>query len=123
MSLGIACLLCNDLTLARQIASQMDGLNQERKEIEQGMQSEALAGLESLLAAKGELPAGAGAVPASWHQGVVAGLVASRIKEKFYRPVIAFAESSEQELKGSGRSIPDCICAMRWSVWIASIRV
>ena len=105
MSLGIACLLCNDLTLARQIASQMDGLNQERKEIEQGMQSEALAGLESLLAAKGELPAGLVLYRQDWHQGVV-GLVASRIKEKFYRPVIAFAESSEQELKGSGRSIP-----------------
>lgn len=105
MSLGIACLLCNDLTLARQIASQMDGLNQERKEIEQGMQSEALAGLESLLAAKGELPAGLVLYRQDWHQGVV-GLVASRIKEKFYRPVIAFAESSEHELKGSGRSIP-----------------
>lgn len=105
MSLGIACLLCNDLTLARQIASQMDGLNQERKEIEQGMQSEALAGLESLLAAKGELPAGLVLYRQDWHQGVV-GLVASRIKEKFYRPVIAFAESSEQELKGLGTFNP-----------------
>lgn len=49
-----------------------------------------------------------------WHQGVV-GLVASKVKEKYYRPVIAFAESSETELKGSGRSIPGCTCAMRWN--------
>ena len=43
------------------------------------------------------------------------GLVASKVKEKYYRPVIAFAESSETELKGSGRSIPGCTCAMRWN--------
>jgi single-stranded-DNA-specific exonuclease len=105
MTLGVACLLCNDLTLARQIASQMDSLNQERKEIEQGMQSEALAGLESMLDTGRELPAGLVLYRPDWHQGVV-GLVASRIKEKFYRPVFAFAEASETELKGSGRSIP-----------------
>ncbi len=105
MSLGVACLLCNDLTLARQIASQMDSLNQERKEIEQGMQSEALAGLGTLLDNGRELPAGIVLYRPDWHQGVV-GLVASRIKERFYRPVIAFADASDHELKGSGRSIP-----------------
>lgn len=105
MSLGVACLLCNDLTLARQIASQMDGLNQERKAIEQSMQSEALAGLGSLLEDGRELPSGLVLYRPDWHQGVV-GLVASRIKERFHRPVIAFAEASDYELKGSGRSIP-----------------
>lgn len=105
MSLGVACLLCDDPNLARQLASQMDSLNQERKEIEQGMQSEALSGLESLLDTGAELPAGIVLYRPDWHQGVV-GLVASRIKERFYRPVFAFAEASEQELKGSGRSIP-----------------
>lgn len=105
MSLGVACLLCDDPQLARQIASQMDGLNQERKEIEQGMQSEALAGLDALLSREGELPAALVLYRPDWHQGVV-GLVASRIKERFFRPVFAFAEADEHELKGSGRSIP-----------------
>ncbi|MGL4204644.1 MAG: single-stranded-DNA-specific exonuclease RecJ [Aeromonadaceae bacterium] len=105
MSLGVACLLCDDPNLARQLASQMDSLNQERKEIEQGMQSEALSGLEAQLGSGRELPAGIVLYRPDWHQGVV-GLVASRMKERFYRPVFAFAEASEDELKGSGRSIP-----------------
>ncbi|MBP8173979.1 MAG: single-stranded-DNA-specific exonuclease RecJ [Aeromonadaceae bacterium] len=105
MSLGVACLLCEDEQVARQLASQMDSLNQERKEIEQSMQSEALDGLDALLAREGELPPALVLYRPDWHQGVV-GLVASRIKERFFRPVFAFAEASELELKGSGRSIP-----------------
>ena len=105
MSLGVACLLCEDEQVARQIASQMDALNQERKEIEQSMQSEALEGLDALLSRDGELPPALVLYRPDWHQGVV-GLVASRIKERFFRPVFAFAEASELELKGSGRSIP-----------------
>lgn len=105
MSLGVACLLCDDEPLARQIASQMDALNQERKQIEQSMQSEAIAGLDALLSRDGELPPALVLYRPDWHQGVV-GLVASRIKERFFRPVFAFAEASESELKGSGRSIP-----------------
>ncbi|MFZ3403991.1 single-stranded-DNA-specific exonuclease RecJ [Aeromonas salmonicida] len=105
MSLGVACLLSDDLNLARQLASEMDSLNQERKEIEQGMQQEALATLEQIRFRDGEVPSGIVLHRDEWHQGVV-GLVASKVKEKYYRPVIAFAESSETELKGSGRSIP-----------------
>ncbi len=105
MSLGVACLLCDDINLARQFASEMDSLNQERKEIEQGMQQEALATLEQIRFRDGEVPSGIVLHRNEWHQGVV-GLVASKVKEKYYRPVIAFAESSETELKGSGRSIP-----------------
>ncbi len=105
MSLGVECLLREDPHLARQLASQMDSLNQERKEIEQGMQSEALSGLESLLDSGRELPAGIVLYRPDWHQGVV-GLIASRIKERFFRPVFAFADVSDDELKGSGRSIP-----------------
>ena len=105
MSMGIACLLSNDPLLARDLASQMDSLNQERKAIEQSMQSEALSGLDALLDDKGSLPSALVLYRPDWHQGVV-GLVASRIKERFYRPVFAFAEASDTELKGSWRSIP-----------------
>ncbi|MFC3914709.1 single-stranded-DNA-specific exonuclease RecJ [Pseudaeromonas sharmana] len=105
MSLGVASLLCPDLTLARQLASQMDNLNQERKEIEQGMQSEALAALDAQIRQQGDLPSALVLYQDDWHQGVV-GLVASRIKERFFRPVFAFADADEQEVKGSGRSIP-----------------
>ncbi|WP_409420905.1 single-stranded-DNA-specific exonuclease RecJ [Pseudaeromonas sp. ZJS20] len=104
MSLGIDCLLCDDMNRARTLASEMDSLNQERKEIEQSMQQEALAGLQSLDFGA-EPPAGLVLYRPDWHQGVV-GLVASRIKERFHRPVIAFAEAGEGELKGSGRSVP-----------------
>ncbi|GAA4498613.1 single-stranded-DNA-specific exonuclease RecJ [Pseudaeromonas paramecii] len=104
MSLGIDCLLCDDMNRARTLASQMDSLNQERKEIEQSMQQEALAGLQSLDFGA-EPPAGLVLYRPDWHQGVV-GLVASRIKERYHRPVIAFAEAGEGELKGSGRSVP-----------------
>lgn len=105
MSLGVACLLSDDMALARQLAVEMDSLNQERKEIELGMQQEALATLEQLRFREGEVPCGIVLHRADWHQGVV-GLVASKVKEKYYRPVIAFAESSATEFKGSGRSIP-----------------
>ncbi len=105
MTLGVACLLSDDVAQARQLASTMDSLNQERKEIEQGMQREALASLDSLQLEAGQLPAGLVLFRPDWHQGVV-GLVASRIKERYYRPVIAFAEAGEGLLKGSGRSIP-----------------
>ena len=104
MSLGIDCLLCDDMNRARTLASEMDSLNQERKEIEQSMQQEALSGLQSLDFGA-EPPAGLVLYRPDWHQGVV-GLVASRIKERYHRPVIAFAEAGEGELKGSGRSVP-----------------
>lgn len=104
MTLGVECLLCDNLEHARQLAQQMDSLNQERKEIEQGMQQEALASLAQLRFQEGAVPAGIVLHRDDWHQGVV-GLVASKVKERYYRPVIAFAQSSDSELKGSGRSI------------------
>ena len=106
MSIGIACLLADDERTARGIAERLDGLNRERRTIEQQMKDQA----EAMLATwqpgiDGELPWGLSLYQDGWHQGVV-GLVASRIKERYHRPVIAFADADGGELKGSGRSIP-----------------
>lgn len=105
MSLGVALLLSEDMPQARALACDLDNLNQTRREIEQGMQSEALAICASLERTLTELPYGLALYHPEWHQGVV-GIVASRIKERFYRPVIAFAPAGDGLLKGSGRSLP-----------------
>lgn len=105
MSMGVACLLSENLGEARKLAAMMDDLNRERKAIEASMQHEALASLTKIHISEGELPNGLVLHQDDWHQGVV-GLVASRIKERYHRPVIAFAEAGDDELKGSGRSIP-----------------
>ena len=104
MSVGVALLLCDNLGEARQLASDLDALNQTRKEIEQGMQAEALTLCEQLERSSETLPSGLAMYHPEWHQGVV-GILASRIKERFHRPVIAFAPAGEGVLKGSGRSI------------------
>jgi single-stranded-DNA-specific exonuclease len=100
MSLGISCLLAKDMTVAMGLASQLDRLNKERREIEGEMQVSALklvdevqAGDEYTMALHRE----------DWHAGVV-GLLASRLKDRFHRPAFAFASDGEN-LKGSGRSI------------------
>ncbi|CAD5377220.1 ssDNA exonuclease, 5' --_ 3'-specific [Pseudomonas sp. OF001] len=103
MSLGIECLLCEDEALARDMAQQLDALNQDRKAIEQGMQREALAQLKDLKVE--ELPFGLCLFDADWHQGVI-GILASRLKERYHRPTIAFADAGDGVLKGSARSIP-----------------
>ncbi|MBD7976475.1 single-stranded-DNA-specific exonuclease RecJ [Serpens gallinarum] len=103
MSLGIECLLCEDETLARDMAVQLDQLNQDRKAIEQGMQREALAQLKDL--PLDEMPFGLCLFEAEWHQGVI-GILASRMKERYHRPTIAFADAGEGMLKGSARSVP-----------------
>jgi len=103
MSLGIECLLCDDEALARDMAMQLDQLNQDRKAIEQGMQREALAQLRDLPVE--ELPFGLCLFEPEWHQGVI-GILASRLKERYHRPTIAFADAGNGELKGSARSIP-----------------
>ncbi|MBM7455325.1 single-stranded-DNA-specific exonuclease [Oceanisphaera litoralis] len=105
MSMGVACLLSDNLDEARKLAAMMDELNRERKAIEASMQHEALASLTKVRISDGALPSGLVLHQDDWHQGVV-GLVASRIKERYFRPVIAFAEAGDDELKGSGRSIP-----------------
>lgn len=104
MSVGVALLLCDNIGEARQLANDLDALNQTRKEIEQGMQAEALTLCEKLERSGEALPGGLAMYHPEWHQGVV-GILASRIKERFHRPVIAFAPAGDGTLKGSGRSI------------------
>ena len=102
MSYGIECLLCDDPQLAREMALELDEKNQERKTIEQGMQREALAQLKAL--DEQSLPFGLCLYEADWHQGVI-GILASRLKERYHRPTIAFAAAGDGTLKGSARSI------------------
>ncbi len=130
MSLGINCLLTDDASTALQMAAKLDALNRERRSIETEMQDSALAALEQInrrvrhahqdapkegnphpTEGWAELtphsaPYGACLVlfDETWHQGVI-GILASRLKDKFHRPTIAFARSSNGEIKGSGRSI------------------
>ncbi len=104
ISVGIQCLLTDDIDTARELAGQMDGLNRERRSIEASMQAEALASLSKLQLNDDDLPWGLCLLEDNWHQGVV-GILASRIKDKYHRPVIAFAEVDENTIKGSARSI------------------
>ena len=102
MSLGIEALITDDEGRALSIAQQLDALNRERKDIESGMQDQALIHLETLYTGDG---AGVALFDPEWHQGVI-GILASRIKDKLHRPVFAFAPGENGEIKGSGRSIP-----------------
>ncbi len=104
MSLGIECLTTDDIGRAWDLAQQLDTMNRERREIEAGMQQQALEDLSAIE------PEGASTITLfnpSWHQGVI-GIVAGRLKEKFHRPSFTFAlaDDSGQLVKGSGRSIP-----------------
>ena len=103
MSLGIECLLTDDANAAREMAAQLDEMNQDRKSIEQGMQREALAQLKELPV--DSMPFGLCLFDPEWHQGVI-GILASRLKERYFRPTIAFADAGDGMLKGSGRSVP-----------------
>ncbi|MEW9580092.1 single-stranded-DNA-specific exonuclease RecJ [Paraburkholderia sp. DGU8] len=103
MSLGIECLTTDDIGRAWELAQQLDAMNRERREIEAGMQQQALDDLSSID------PDGATTITLfnpGWHQGVI-GIVAGRLKEKFHRPSFTFAlaDDSGQTVKGSGRSI------------------
>ena len=107
MSLGIECLLEEDITRALALAQQLDRLNRERKQIQTEMQQEAETYLAEIAELKkGELPLGLCLYDVNWHQGIV-GVLAGRIKEMVNRPVIIFAPDGEGFLKGSGRSLPD----------------
>lgn len=103
MTLGINCLLAETPAAAKQLAEKLDELNCERRALEAQMQQEAFDIVQNLKLNK-KLPLGICLYDESWHQGVV-GLVAARVKEKFHRPVIAFAKGEEGLLKGSARSI------------------
>jgi single-stranded-DNA-specific exonuclease len=115
MSYGINCLLAKDLASARVMAADLDDLNKSRREIEQGMQQEAEQVLKSLNFSDHNLPHAISLFQKDWHQGVI-GIVAGRLKEKFHRPSIVFAGTSDDlsldkpekisEIKGSARSIP-----------------
>ncbi|KLV04407.1 ssDNA exonuclease RecJ [Photobacterium aquae] len=105
MSFGVELLLCDNIQAARRMATELDALNQTRKEIEQGMKEEALAICERLKFNQKDMPYGLALYQRDWHQGVI-GILASRIKELYHRPVIAFADAGNGEIKGSCRSIP-----------------
>jgi single-stranded-DNA-specific exonuclease len=102
MSVGIECLLTDDLSVAAQHARSLDQINKNRREIEATMREQAFAYVNSLDSR--QWPSCVCVYERSWHQGVV-GLIAARVKERCHRPVIAFAQESEGFLKGSGRSI------------------
>jgi single-stranded-DNA-specific exonuclease len=102
MSLGIECLLTDDEDRAWQLAQQLNDINLQRREIESDMQDAALLHLDHVEPADS---CTISVFDASWHQGVI-GIVASRLKEKFFRPTFTFAPGSDGMIKGSGRSIP-----------------
>jgi len=102
MSVGIHCLTTDDEALALQLARELDAMNRERRGLETDMREQALAHVETLP----HVGAGVCVYHPDWHQGVV-GLVASRLKETYWRPTLAFARADDGDLRGSGRSIPD----------------
>lgn len=102
MALGIECLLTDDEGKAWAIAQQLDTINRERREIEADMQGGALLQLENF---DPQDKATITIFDESWHQGVI-GIVASRLKDRYYRPTITFAPGDDGLIKGSGRSIP-----------------
>lgn len=102
MALGIECLTTDDEGRAWAIAQQLDAINRERRDIEAGMQDTALLLLDDF---NPQNKRTISVFDPSWHQGVI-GIVASRLKDKFYRPTITFAPGDEGLIKGSGRSIP-----------------
>jgi single-stranded-DNA-specific exonuclease len=106
MSIGIQCLLADDDEEAQRLAARLDQLNEERRLIEARMQQEALAAVRRLTETGPEALQRSGVClfDEGWHQGVV-GLVASRIKDRLRRPVIAFAAASPDTLRGSARSV------------------
>jgi len=108
MTTGIECLLAGDESSSYSFACQLDAMNTERKTIEAKMKEEAFSVVETLTLDGESLPAGICLFDPNWHQGVV-GLVASRVKDKWHRPTIAFAfadaSRGDKELKGSARSI------------------
>ena len=102
MAVGIECLITDDAGRTRDLAGHLDALNRERRLVEAGMHETALAAVERMAVQEGYTLA---LFDPAWHAGVV-GLIASRLKERFHRPTIAFARGADGEIRGSGRSIP-----------------
>ena len=103
MSIGIRCLTTDDEAEALALARELDTMNHRRRTIEQDMSEQAQASLEAPEKARNATVC---VFHPDWHQGVV-GIVASRLKEKFWKPTLAFAPGDPGELRGSGRSVPD----------------
>lgn len=103
MTWGVNCLLSDDFRAALTIARRLDGLNAERREIETEMQVEAFTALDSVDLEQ-DMLFGACVYQSDWHQGVI-GLLAARVKERLHRPVVAFANEDDENLKGSARSV------------------
>ncbi|MEO8738350.1 MAG: single-stranded-DNA-specific exonuclease RecJ, partial [Casimicrobiaceae bacterium] len=101
MAIGIACLVTDDFAVATRLAGELDRLNRERRSVEAAMQEQALAAIDAIVAGDAFTLC---PYRDDWHQGVV-GVVASRLKDRFHRPVIVFAPGGEGELRGSGRTI------------------
>lgn len=107
MSLGIECLLSDDVKKAEQFAQELNQLNDERRVIEAEMKEQAWLAIETLAGSmdkQDHLPPALCLMDKTWHQGVI-GILAGRLKERYHRPVIVFAVINEVELKGSGRSV------------------
>jgi single-stranded-DNA-specific exonuclease len=116
MSIGIECLLSEDSATAAELAERLDGINKERRSIEDEMKAQAIKIVDATFPSKPTFKIASNAEKSktdqygvclydpSWHQGVV-GIIASRIKDRLHRPVIAFAKASDTEIKGSARSI------------------
>jgi single-stranded-DNA-specific exonuclease len=104
MSLGVRCLLEDDPARALAQAGELDALNRERRDIEQGMRLEAEAMVAGMVL-DGDLPAALSLCDPTWHQGIV-GILAGRLKDRLHRPVVAFAAADDGRLKGSARSVP-----------------
>ena len=105
MALGIECLLTDDALRAEEMAAELDALNRERRQIEARMRDQALAVVQRLQLADDGLPAGLCLYDPDWHQGVI-GILAGRLKDRYHRPAVVFAEADDGTLKGSARSIP-----------------
>ena len=109
MTLGIECLLTDDVRKADELAQLLDSINRERRDIEAGMREQAQLAADAMIDLDNEPPPAIAIFDPDFHEGVV-GIVASRIKDKLHRPTFVFAASQapgkEHELKGSGRSIP-----------------
>jgi single-stranded-DNA-specific exonuclease len=104
MAVGIRCLLTDDPAEALALAGELDRLNRERREMEARMREDAMVAVRNLRIADGDLPPGLTLFDPGWHPGIV-GLVAGRMKDRLHRPVVAFAPASEDELRGSARSV------------------
>ena len=109
MTLGIECLLTDDLARGEELAKMLDAINRERRDIEAGMREQAELAADAMIDEDEAPPPAIAIFDPDFHEGVV-GIVASRIKDKMHRPTFVFAASQapgkEHELKGSGRSIP-----------------